>query len=107
MIGLLLLFGIPLVAFAAVSAMLVAVLGALLPWIASHSWGAWALEPWFLALIKLVLLLLLVVLPIASILTWMERKQSAMMQDRLGPNRAAIAGMRAWGLFHFVADAVK
>ena len=30
------------------------------------------------------------VMPLASLLTWMERRQSAMMQDRLGPNRANI-----------------
>jgi len=29
------------------------------------------------------------------------------MQDRVGPNRAAIGGIRAWGIIHFVADAVK
>jgi NADH-quinone oxidoreductase subunit H len=46
-------------------------------------------------------------MPIASILTWMERKQSAMMQDRVGPNRAAVLGVRAWGIVHFLADAVK
>src|SRR6476646_1820569 len=56
---------------------------------------------------KWVFLIALLVMPLASILTWMERKQSAMMQDRLGPNRAAIGGIRAWGIFHFVADAVK
>ena len=47
------------------------------------------------------------VMPLASILTWAERRQSAMMQDRLGPNRANIGRFRAWGLFHFLADAIK
>ena len=65
------------------------------------------MDPWFQALIKLVLLILVVVMPLASLLTWMERKQSAMMQDRLGPNRAGILGWRGWGILHFVADAVK
>jgi NADH-quinone oxidoreductase subunit H len=65
------------------------------------------MDPWFQALIKLALLVLLVVMPIASLLTWMERKQSAMMQDRIGPNRAAIGPWRGWGIPHFVADAVK
>ena len=39
----------------------------------------------------------LVVMPIASLLTWAERKQSAMMQDRIGPNRAAIGGLKLVG----------
>ena len=46
-------------------------------------------------------------MPLASILTWMERRQSAMMQDRLGPNRANIGPIQAWGITHFLADALK
>ena len=107
MIGIALILIIPAIAFSAIAAALVGVTGFVLPWIASHPWGEFALSPWFQALIKLVLLILLVVMPIASILTWMERKQSAMMQDRVGPNRAAIGGVRAWGIMHFIADAVK
>ena len=30
-----------------------------------------------------------------------------MMQDRIGPNRAAVLGWRGWGIPHFVADALK
>jgi NADH-quinone oxidoreductase subunit H len=56
---------------------------------------------------KSVFFVLLFTLPLAGILTWMERRQSAMMQDRLGPNRANIGRFRFWGLLHFVADAVK
>jgi NADH-quinone oxidoreductase subunit H len=46
-------------------------------------------------------------LPLAGILTWMERRQSAMMQDRVGPNRANLGRFRFWGIPHFIADAVK
>jgi NADH-quinone oxidoreductase subunit H len=60
-------------------------------------------------IIKLVLasIMFFGVLKLAGLHTWLERKQSAIIQDRIGANRASIFGFRAMGLFHPLADAVK
>ncbi|HSD89454.1 MAG TPA: complex I subunit 1 family protein [Kofleriaceae bacterium] len=56
---------------------------------------------------KWLFVILGLVMPLASLLTWAERRQSAMMQDRLGPNRANIGPIKLKGILHFVADALK
>ncbi|MGB7218616.1 MAG: complex I subunit 1 family protein [Vicinamibacterales bacterium] len=47
------------------------------------------------------------VMNLAGLHTWIERKQSAIIQDRIGANRASIYGFTLMGLLHPLADAVK
>jgi NADH-quinone oxidoreductase subunit H len=51
------------------------------------------------------------VLNLAAILTWADRRQSSMIQDRIGPNRAVIKvfgrEFRLAGLLHPLADGLK
>ncbi|MBI4352914.1 MAG: NADH-quinone oxidoreductase subunit H [Candidatus Omnitrophica bacterium] len=74
-------------------------------------------------LIKVVVAVVFVggMLNLAGLLAWVERKQSAVMQDRIGANRAWIQFRSKWlaplnwllrplnvlGIFHALADAVK
>ncbi|MBW7947534.1 MAG: NADH-quinone oxidoreductase subunit H, partial [Sphingomonadaceae bacterium] len=51
------------------------------------------------------------VLSIGGLLTWYDRRGSAMMQDRIGPSRATLKigkfELRLAGLLHTAADGVK
>lgn len=58
-----------------------------------------------------VVVMLAICVGLAGPMTWLERRQSAMIQDRVGPNRAALnlfgKEYRAFGLLHPLADAIK
>ena len=54
-----------------------------------------------ISLIKIVLVVLVVFTTVAN-LVWVERRTSAFIQDRLGPNRVG-----PWGLFQSPADVIK
>ena len=56
---------------------------------------------------KILFILLVVMAGFLPLITWVERKQSAVMQDRVGANRADIAGITVLGLLHPLADVLK
>ena len=57
--------------------------------------------------VKTVFIILVIVGALAPVITWVERKQSAVMQDRIGANRADVAGITLLGLLHPAADVLK
>src|SRR5579883_2675741 len=58
-----------------------------------------------------ILIMVMFVLNLAAILTWADRRQSSMIQDRIGPNRAVVRifgkEFRLAGLLHPAADGLK
>ncbi len=58
-------------------------------------------------IIKTLFIILVVIGALTPVITWIERKQSALIQDRIGANRADIAGITILGLLHPVADVIK
>src|SRR5262245_17436938 len=58
-------------------------------------------------IVKTAFIIGVVVGALAPVITWVERKQSAAMQDRIGANRADVAGITILGLLHPAADVLK
>ena len=54
------------------------------------------------AVIKIVVFVFLVTLPMVAMSVWAERRVSAAIQDRVGPNRVG-----PFGLLQAVADGIK
>ncbi|HEU4339037.1 MAG TPA: NADH-quinone oxidoreductase subunit H, partial [Planctomycetota bacterium] len=61
----------------------------------------------FLAFLLKVVFVLLLILQGVPVLIWLERKISAFIQGRVGPNRTSILGIKAAGFFQPLADAIK
>ncbi len=67
-------------------------------------------NPVVVTLLKIAVILFAFALPLATLLTLFERKWSAMIQDRVGPNRANLPffkNFRGRGTAHIAADALK
>ena len=58
-------------------------------------------------IVKVLFIFAVMVMGLAPIITWIERKQSAVMQDRIGANRADLGGITLLGLLHPAADVIK
>ncbi|HVZ30904.1 MAG TPA: NADH-quinone oxidoreductase subunit H, partial [Polyangiaceae bacterium] len=65
---------------------------------------------WTATILKIVFVLI-IILTFAPVLIWAERRQSAMIQDRIGPTRAGVKlfgkNITLLGLLHPLADALK
>ena len=54
-----------------------------------------------------ILFFFVLIMGLVVVLIWMERKGAAFIQDRTGPNRASMGGVRMAGLVHPIADVLK
>ncbi|MCC6159299.1 MAG: NADH-quinone oxidoreductase subunit H [Deltaproteobacteria bacterium] len=61
---------------------------------------------YLLMAIKVVVVVMAFV-SLVPVLVWLERRASALMQDRLGPNRTHVFGFKAFGIIQAVADVAK
>ena len=68
------------------------------------------MEVYIIDLVRIAFMFL-IALGLAGPLTWAERRQAAMIQDRVGPNRAPLLlfgkRYRVFGLLHPIADVIK
>lgn len=71
----------------------------------------WLGTPFWIATAIKVFAIVFGLVNAGALMLWVERRQSAMMQDRMGPNRAALKlfgrEFRVAGLLHSAADGIK
>lgn len=60
-----------------------------------------------LNIIIMAIIAWLIPLQFIPLMIWLERKGAAIIQDRIGPIRANIGGIRLFGMLHNIADVIK
>ena len=60
-----------------------------------------------LNIIVMALIAWIIPLQFIPLMIWLERKGAAIIQDRIGPIRANIGGIRLFGMLHNIADVIK
>ena len=76
-------------------------------WVEALATGAGAPPTYGAAIANVVVLMAGIVMTMGAALTVAERKWSAMIQNRIGPNRIRVFGQSAGGIFFLAADALK
>ena len=61
----------------------------------------------FIATCVKVVFCAVVSLTVPAVMVWIERRQSALIQRRVGPNRVGVFSFSLWGLGQSVADSIK